>query len=534
MLAFGLALNCIAQTQEEQLKKIDAFLTHSQQLNKFNGTVMIAKNDKIIFQKGYGFQNVEKKIPNDPASIFQIYSITKTFTSTLIFQLIEQQKLALTDKLSKFYPQFPNGDSITIEHLLTHTSGINDNADQANAPETEEYRVALFGKNKPNFAPGKGWAYCNGGYQLLGYIIAKMTGMPYEAAIRKFIFQPLQMHASGFDFKNLKSPYKTTAYSVFQDHTKKLASLYDSTGPFAAGSIYSTVGDLYKYYQGIAHHQILSQASFEKATSPSKTNPGYGYGWQLNHLVLNKQVISHSGGAEGFRSNFAMIPQDNLCIVILNNHENASPEYLTKRIIEILNNAPVEWTKEVKLSAKALQSLTGLFTIEYPRSMLVSTFIRDGRLAISVDGQGEGLLLSKDATTFVHEEAEATLQFERTAQGMSIVITQGNRQMIAKCIPPSWGLLGDATSKGWEDNQPDIALQESKQVKGIWVLPKIALTKGSIKFRLNNYWSFNYGDNGANGILDKDGKNITVEAGTYVITLDLRDAEKPVYRLQKQ
>ena len=185
LLAFGLALNSIAQTQAEQLKKIDTFLAHHQQLNSFNGTVLIAQHDKIIFQKGYGFQNMEKKIPNDTNSIFQIYSITKTFTSTLVFQLIEQKKLALTDKLTRFYPQFPKGDSITIEHLLTHTSGINDNADQANAPETEEYRVALFARNKPNFAPGKGWAYCNGGYQLLGYIIAKITGMPYEAAIWK-------------------------------------------------------------------------------------------------------------------------------------------------------------------------------------------------------------------------------------------------------------------------------------------------------------------------------------------------------------
>lgn len=536
LLAFGLALNSIAQTQEGQLRKIDAFLTHMQQLNKFNGTVLIARRDKIIFQKGYGLRNAEKKTTNDPNSIFQIYSITKTFTSTLVFQLIEQHKLALTDKLSQFYPQFPNGDHITIEHLLTHTSGINDNADRANAPETEEYRVALFGRNKPNFAPGEGWAYCNGGYQLLGYIIAKITGMPYEAAIRKYIFTPLQMTNSGFDFKNLNNPYKTTAYSVFQNQNKKLASLYDSTGPFAAGSIYSTVGDLYKYYEGLSRYQVISQASFERATTPGKTNPGYGYGWQLNNQILNKKVISHSGGAAGFRSNFAMIPQDSLCIVILNNHENASPEYLTKRIIEMLNNVSFEWIKEVKLSAKALRPLTGLFTIEYPRSMLVSTFIRDGRLAISVDGQGEGLLLSKDATTFVHEEAEATLQFDRQEKDTytEILITQGNRQMVGKRVSPSWGLLGDATPKGWEDSQPDIVLKETKPRAGLWVLPNITLLKGSIKFRLNNQWSINYGDNGADGTLDRNGANITVEAGTYTIVLDLRDSDKPIYELQKQ
>jgi CubicO group peptidase (beta-lactamase class C family) len=532
LLAFGLALNCRAQTQEEQRIKIDAFLRHTQQLNKFNGTVLIAQKDKIIFQKGYGFLNAEKKITNDPNSIFQIYSITKTFTSTLVFQLIEQHKLTLTDKLSQFYPQFPNGDRITIEHLLTHTSGINDNADQASAPETEEYRVALFGRNKPNFAPGEGWAYCNGGYQLLGYIIGRVTGMPYEAAIRKYIFTPLQMTNSGFDFKNLNSPHKTTAYSVFQNHTKKLASLYDSTGPFAAGSIYSTVGDLYKYYEGLSRYQVISQSSFEQATTPGKTNSGYGYGWQLNNQILNKKVISHSGGAAGFRSNFAMIPEDSICIAILNNHENASPEYLTKRIVEILNNVPFEVPADVKLPLAILQKLTGLYSIKEPHAMLITISILDSRLALAIGNQAPTPLLAKNETTFLHEEAEATLQFQpsNTEKPGSITVNQGTRQMIAKRVEPSWGLLGDALPKGWDDSKADIPLIEQK--KNIWVLPSVTLAKGLILFRLNNDWAIHYGDTGMDGILDKNGENIKVEDGTYTLTLDLRDSAKPIYRLK--
>src|SRR5882757_2786417 len=130
LLALGLALISCAQRKEiEKIKNIHDFLSHNVTMNKFNGAVLVAHGNKILLSKGYGYRDFEKKILNDTTSIFQIYSITKTFTSTMIFKLIEQKKLALDDRLGKFYPSFPNGDSITIETLLTHTSGINESAD---------------------------------------------------------------------------------------------------------------------------------------------------------------------------------------------------------------------------------------------------------------------------------------------------------------------------------------------------------------------------------------------------------------------
>jgi CubicO group peptidase (beta-lactamase class C family) len=454
----------------------------------------------------------------------------------MIFKLIEEKKLALEDRLSKFFPQFPNGDNITISHLLTHTSGINDYADLSEATPSAEVRAALFGRNKPNFAPGEGWAYCNGGYQLLGYIIEKITKMPYEEAIRRNIFNPLHMYNSGFDFKGLTKSEKTTAYHVFTDAWKQPAVLYDSMGPFSAGAIYSTVGDLYKYYKSFKAHQIISEASQAAAFSPSKTNEHYGHGWQLKTGFMKRSIVSHSGGAAGFRTNFTMIPDDDICIIILNNHENANPEYLTEKIIDILDGEPVTLTQEVKLKENQLQEFVGTFSITEPK-MMIYTSIVDGRLAVQVSGQGKSVVLAKNESTFVQDEAHAILKFTRDNNGVYsfMEIEQGASAMKAVRVESSWGIIGNATERGWDDGKVDIKLLENADQKGMWVLKNVKLEVGEMKFRLNNDWTINYGDNKVDGILEEDGDNIKVkEAGVYDITLDLTDEKNPRYTALKK
>ena len=540
LLVLGLALNSFAQTNEDinvesKIKAIDDFLTRYEKLNKLNGTVLVSFKGEVLINKGYGYADFESKSYNDPQSIFQIYSITKTFTSTMIFKLIEQGKLSLNDRLSKFYPFFPNGDAISIEHLLTHTSGINDHSEQEDAPATEAYRVELFGKNEVNFPPGEGWSYCNGGYQLLGYIIAKITGKTYEQAIRETIFDPLQMSSSGFDYKNLASPEKVTAYHIFTEQTKEQAILYDSVGPYAAGSIYSTVGDLYKYYQSFGSHRILSEASQEIAFSPSKTNNNYGHGWQLQMDSTMSRIISHSGGAAGFRSNFAMVEKNDVCVIILNNHENANPEFLTRRIIDILNNRTFQPIIEVKLNSEELEKFVGAFSIQEPQLMLY-TSILDGRLAIDVGGQGKQVVIATDQHTFFQEEADAILEFikDENDQYSELHIIQGSRKLIADRIEPSWGVTGTATLKGWDDSIPDIKFSEDKVVKGRWILENLNLKDGEMKFRLNNDWNINYGDNNGDKILELHGENIKVAEGIYDLILDLTDDSNPYYFLEKK
>ncbi|MBX7125551.1 MAG: serine hydrolase [Cyclobacteriaceae bacterium] len=537
MLALGLALISCAQTKDKgnPAAGIDHFLTHQAGLNKLNGTVLVAKQGHVLLNKGYGYRNAEDQVLHDSSSIFQIYSITKTFTSTMIFRLIEEKKLSLDDRLSKFYPGFPNGDNITIDHLLTHTSGINDQTD-SDAPQTEAYRVAQFGKNIPHFAPGDGWAYCNGGYQLLGYIIQQLTGLSYERAIRETIFKPLGMTHSGFDYKGLSSPHKSVAYHRFSNERKDVAQLYDSTGPFAAGSIYSSVGDLFRYYKSFRSHKIISESSQAIAFAPGKNNERYGHGWQLSKVLMKSGVVSHSGGATGFRSNFAMVPEEDICIIILNNHENANPEYLTGKIIDLLNGKNIEGAQEVKLTSAELAPLIGAYRISEPQPMMIYTSIMDARLAIDVAGQGPTVVIATGAHTFLQDEADAVLTFSKDVHGVfsELEISQGwMKKLRAKRVASTWGILGDATAKGWDDSTPDLRLAEDSTRKGVWRIHAIEMKQGDFKFRLDNDWGHNLGDLHGDQLLEDSGPNIRVEAGVYDIVLDLTDPTRPRYTLAR-
>ncbi|MEO8112698.1 MAG: serine hydrolase domain-containing protein, partial [Ginsengibacter sp.] len=187
--------------------KLDTLISAYAKLDKFNGAALVAKGGTILLDKGYGYRNSNDKVLNSEQTIFQLGSITKQFTSAVILKLQEEKKLSVSDKLSKYFPNYPKGDSITIQQLLTHTSGIfnytNDEnfmANEITKPATREKMMALFQDKPLDFSPGTSWNYSNSGYSLLGYIIEAVTKKSYEQAVRRYIFAPLHMTHSGFDF----------------------------------------------------------------------------------------------------------------------------------------------------------------------------------------------------------------------------------------------------------------------------------------------------------------------------------------------
>jgi CubicO group peptidase (beta-lactamase class C family) len=529
LLTFGLAQALFCQKTITQ--KLDELMAAYCKVNKFNGSVLVSRCGKILLEKGYGIKNARTNTPNDPHSIFQIYSITKTFTSTVILKLVEEGKLSLSDKLSKFYPGFPKGDSITIEYLLTHTSGIYDYTRGNNMPDQTERSFMNFIETRPlDFSPGTGWNYSNSGYWLLGFIIKKVTGMAYEEAVKKYILKSLHMNRSGFDFKNLSDTNKTTGYAIFSDHKKKEAVVYESPGPFAAGAIYATVGDLYKFHKGLQNFTIIKEASLKKAYTPFRNN--YGYGWIIGSFE-GKQIVSHSGGAAGFRSNFLRIPEDDICIILLNNTENAFVDLITKNLLNILFDKPYKMPVEIKLDTSVLAQFTGAFFVRPSLTMYIT--IEDGRLAAQGSKQRKTVLLAEKENYFFAEEANGFLEFTKDEKGnySELVMHQGQQMIKAKRIYPTWGLTGTATAKGWDENTPDIQFTQDSLTKGLWVLKDITLKSGLMVFRLNNDWGYHYGNNENDKVLDMYGKDIEVEAGTYDIILDLRNEMEPAYTILK-
>ncbi|RFZ92901.1 class A beta-lactamase-related serine hydrolase [Mucilaginibacter conchicola] len=407
-------------------QRLDELLSAYASVHEFTGTVLVAKKGEVLLEKGYGSQNIRQRIPNSPATIFEIASVTKTFTAALILKLVEENKLSLDDRLSQYYPAYPHGESIRIRHLLTHTSGIynyTENGDfmheRSGEPADERSMMALFEDQPLEFEPGKGWKYSNSGYQLLGYIITKVTGMTYQQAIRKYIFQPLQMTHSGFDFMHLDTLKAAKGY--YDPGSGKIytmvAPLIDSTVTLSAGSIYSTVNDLYKWHEGLQQNKVMNKESQELAYLPVREN--YGYGWIIDS-IYGKKVVAHSGGVFGFRSNFARVPEDDICVILLSNTETPALNEITRSVLAVLYQRSYQIPRNkqpVTLPGEKLRQYTGNY-LERKRSLKIEIKLENGELiAYPYQGPRSALVATDDSHFFIKDQQGAEIGFTKDSTG---------------------------------------------------------------------------------------------------------------------
>ncbi|MBO9154584.1 serine hydrolase domain-containing protein [Chitinophaga sp. GCM10012297] len=422
--------------------KADTLLQAYAAQNNFNGTALVALHGKIILQKGYGWRNIEKHIPNDINSIYQAASVTKTFTGTLVMKLAELKKLSLEDKLSKYYPDYPGGDSITIAQLLSHTSGIFNytmNRDfmlqKAAKPATEQEMLALFRNEPRDFAPGTGWNYSNSGYMLLGYIIQKVTGKRYDEAMRHYVFRPLGMHHSGFDFARLEDQHKATGYAADSTGAWTVKTpIVDSSVSFAAGSIYTTAGDLFRWHEGLTKYAIVSPAGWQEISMPKKDK--YGYGW-MNDSLQGKPTNGHSGGIWGFRSNFVRVQEDDACVILLSNSETFSLDGITNKLFAILYNKPYQVPvvrTTIQLDTALLRKYTGTYLLE-EKDLKIHIVLENGELAAYPEnGPRSTLCATSPSCFFLKEDTDFETCFitDATGKGVSMKIHKGDRGGTAK------------------------------------------------------------------------------------------------------
>ncbi len=406
---------------------------------QFNGSALVVHHGKIILNKGYGLRHAADSSRNDPNSIFQVGSITKQFTSTVIMKLQEEKKLGVKDKLSKYFPGYPKGDSITIEQLLTHTSGIysytSDQAFMKNEvvkPSDRQKMMALF-KDKPLlFSPGTKWDYSNSGYMLLGYIIEDVARMPYEKAVHKYIFQKAGMAHSGFDFTHLASPYKATGYFSLNKEGNTPSPIVDSSVSFSAGAIYATTGDLYKWFRAMQANAIISNASKEKAQTAVMNK--YGYGWGIDSLA-GKRTVGHSGGIHGFNSNMISVPEDSSTVILLANANTESLDKIMQGIHAILYNIPFDLPKEkteITLPEEVLKQYAGIYDLS--PQLIVHIRFEDGKLVGQPEGQGTIQLRAEKMDFFFLKEIQAEVTFTRNEKNevISLTLHQDGRDITGK------------------------------------------------------------------------------------------------------
>ena len=333
--------------------KINKMMQLYHDYGQFNGTVLVADDRKVIFKKGYGLANMEWDIANEPNTKFRLGSITKQFTSMIIMQLVEEGKIQLDGKISNYLPGYriDTGNKVTIHHLLTHTSGIpsytslpNFFKDVSRNPYTVDEFVKQFCSDSLAFEPGSKFSYNNSGYFLLGAIIEKVTGKTYETVLQKRIFDLLHMKNTGYDHHETIIANRATGYEKTPNGYINSAYL-DMSLPFSAGSMYSTVEDLYLWNQALYTEDMLSDKYKNIMFKPFLNN--YAYGWGVGKTLLAEsedslQVISHGGGINGFNTLITRLVDDKYLIVLLNNTGRAALNKMNIGITNILYGKPYD------------------------------------------------------------------------------------------------------------------------------------------------------------------------------------------------
>ncbi len=352
--------------------EIEAIFNQAYPAHLPGATVLIAEDDKIIYRKAFGMANLELDVKMKPENVLGLASITKQFTSVSILILMEQGKLSLQDPLSKFIPDFPRGNEITLHHLLNHTSGIKD---YSRIPELRDTRLDLTPeeiinsvKNLPfEFNPNEKHEYSNSGYVLLGYIIEKVSGMSYGDFIQKNIFDKLAMKNSYYADSEKIIPNRANGYQLYEGDSKN-AEYMSTTIPYADGSLMSTVDDMFLWSKAIQNNTLISEKSKRMAfANHSLTNgklTNYGYGWFINKLA-GMTSLEHTGGMEGFTTSGIFVPGKNIyAIVLTNRNDGKGPWSFNIKAVSALLGKPIGEEAPIKLSEKQLKEWVGVYQFD--------------------------------------------------------------------------------------------------------------------------------------------------------------------------
>jgi CubicO group peptidase (beta-lactamase class C family) len=342
LVAFILLVPLAVTAQKDYPSLLNKYMEAQTKVNGFSGNVLIARKGKVIYKKAFGLANREWDVPNTIQTKFKIASVTKQFTAAAVLQLAEVGKLNLEDKLSKYFPDFPKGDSVTLHMLLTHTSGIKSYTSLPNfsyisaLPYTKDSVIALF-KNLPyDFSPGTQWRYNNSGFFLLGCIIEKVSGQVYSDYMLKNVFRQGGLYNTGVDKSDSILTHRAMGY--VKTPTRWKNAVYVSTEfPYSAGGLFSTVEDLYQWQKALFGGQIISSAMFAKMSTPYINR--YGYALDLDSLQNHKRV-GHDGNIEGFGSYCYYYPFDDVNVVILSNKQG-STQWIGQALGAILFNIPI-------------------------------------------------------------------------------------------------------------------------------------------------------------------------------------------------
>ena len=425
-LALGAAVACSADTTGDDISRnADQYLQALSESGRFSGTALLARDGQTLFVKGYGFADEKAQLPNSASTRFPAASITKTFTATMVLQLQKRGSLAISDPMCKYVePCPPAWQSITLRHLLMHTSGI---PNYASAPDFESRSrtrrsadeiIATFRDLPLEFAPGARYHYSNSGYFLLGTVLEKVSGRTYATLLADFILKPLGMSDSGCLTGEREPPALATGYRP-HGANNAAANNVDPSWLFAAGCIYSTVEDLHKWERALSTDALLPRSELEAMWS--KDLGEYGYGWQIlppSPQTLNRSLVLHAGGIPGFSTDLLRYPNEHVTVIILANLNPVGMPEVSRSLSAIVfgeHYAMPPVRRPHKIDPAIYDTYVGRYEINPAISLDVT---REGnQLIVQATGQQRDIAVPESPDTFYSRISPSRLTFVKDDSG---------------------------------------------------------------------------------------------------------------------
>ncbi|MGM0619952.1 MAG: serine hydrolase, partial [Bacteroidota bacterium] len=417
----GFSIQAFSQNYEKQF---DEILNEQNFENSPGFALLVAKNDEVIYRKAFGYANLEHEIKLQPEHIFRIASITKQFTACAILKLEEEGKLSLQDDITKFIEDYPTGGhEITIEHLLTHTSGIKNytsnkewNAEMSKKDFTTQEMIEFIKSAPPDFAPGEKYKYNNSAYFILGHIIEIVSEKSYEEYLNETFFTPLGMKSTLYGNTSRIVKNRVSGYHKKDDGFTN-ADYVSMTHTYAAGGLLSNAEDLFTWYEAVMSDKVISKENRLKAHTSYKLNSrkptGYGFGWHLGN-IQGKTMIRHGGGISGFSTSSLYIPEEKVFVAVFSNCDGISSKSTAFKLAATAIEKPFVW-EEIPVKKRLLEDYEGVFESDEKeeRSMIVEN---DSLMYVHPSGN-RFRLIPFDKDRFFAKNSFNVYTFDRNQKG---------------------------------------------------------------------------------------------------------------------
>ncbi len=450
LLILALAAPVAAQQATRPPDKIDAYVQAEMARRHIPGVALLVIRDgKTVKARGYGFANLEHNVPVKPETIFQSGSMGKQFTATAVMMLVEDGKVGLDDKITKYFTEAPESwKDVTVRQLLSHTAGFTDYPRDFNFREdyTEDQLLKRAMTIPLAFKPGEKWQYSNLGYVTLGILIHKVTGQFYGDFLQDRIFRPLGMSATRIINEADIIPNRAAGYRLVKGEVKNQEWVSPSLNTTADGALYFTILDLAKWDAALYTEKLLKRASLDTMWTPVKLNDGkpnqagYGFGWSTGQ-ANGHRVIEHGGAWQGFTSQISCYVDDKLTVVVLANLAGAGPNTLAHHVAGLSVPAlipppekPIE-DKEPQVTSlltNLLQAVAAgnadktLFTPDL-QEQLVPGAITDFADTLKAWGRQTSIALLRRTTEDGNRRYRYRIAFEKATVVMEMDLTPGDK-----------------------------------------------------------------------------------------------------------